>query len=59
MTTFILMLWTVVAAGSAGRVYTDWRPMGEFTSAAACVEAARQMNALDRYRCVAKAEQKP
>lgn len=49
---FTLLLWTVVAAGSSGRIYTDWRPVAHFSTAEQCRAAAADLNALDRYRCL-------
>lgn len=56
--TYILVFWTVVGyAGTKHSTYTklDWRPIGEFTSEASCVEAARVL-AIDttKFRCLKK-----
>lgn len=52
MNTIILVVFTVVAAGSSGRLYEDWRPIGEFRTEQACQAAAASMNVLNRYRCL-------
>lgn len=51
MTTYILVLWTVVAQNN----YTaarDWRPIAEFQTQALCETAATNLNVKDRYRCI-------
>jgi len=55
----ILVIWTVVASvGSSYAIYVrekDWRPIGEFSSVAACTEAARQLNVKpENFRCLPK-----
>lgn len=55
--TAILFVWTVVAA-SGTNISTwrelDWRPLGEFYSAADCERAARELALkAGRFRCVA------
>ena len=51
----ILIVWAIVA-GDRHLAYRDWKPLGEFSSVAACHEAARQLGYInnDKYRCVAK-----
>ena len=50
----ILMIWTVVAGNGLSSGFMDWRPIGEFVSAARCEEAAKQLSLGQRYRCVQK-----
>jgi len=53
--TYILMIWTIVAAGGGGNMnwsHSDWRPMGEFKTAAACQHAAEVLGVQNRARCV-------
>lgn len=51
----ILIVWAIVA-GDRHLAYRDWKPLGEFSSVAACHEAARQLGYInnDKYRCVTK-----
>lgn len=53
--TTILFLWTMVAAGSSGREYSDWRALAEFSNLANCEKAVERM-ALPKNltRCVPK-----
>lgn len=65
MNAVILVIWTVVGfAVTSGSVYErkDWRPVGEFATAEACDEAARQLGYPkydNRYRCLNKNLPKP
>ena len=54
--TTILFVWTMVAAGSSGREYMDWRALAEFTTPQNCQKAVERMGNVtpDRVRCVAK-----
>ena len=55
----ILFVWTVVAAGSGGRVYEDWRVLSEFSSSAACEKAITDLGLQPKKaRCVAKGTQR-
>lgn len=63
---YTLYLWTVVAVTTGGRLYQDWRPVGEFqsyislskdngpTAKELCEKAAKDLDLLtdNRYRCV-------
>ena len=51
----ILIVWAIVA-GDRIIAYRDWKPLGEFSSVAACNEAARQLGytETDKFRCVKK-----
>jgi hypothetical protein len=52
MTTYILMLWTVVAMNRS-YVKTDWRPIGEFYGQQLCENAAKELGVKPtEYRCV-------
>lgn len=53
--TYILVIWTIVAAANNGWHY-DYRPIGEFTSEATCKVAGEQLKITpDRpYRCLKK-----
>ena len=51
----ILFIWTMVAAGSGGREFMDWRPLGEFSSPQACQKAIATLGIEPaKARCVAK-----
>lgn len=53
--TTILFVWMMVAAGSGGREYRDWRALAEFSTPAACQAAIKALGlAEDKARCVAK-----
>lgn len=58
MSTYILVIWTVVGLGHYMGTTTkahDWRPIGEFTTEAACREGARQLNVPQKnFRCLKK-----
>lgn len=55
MATTILFMWTMVAAGSSGREYMDWRAIAEFTSLDHCKNAIQRMEIpVERVKCVAK-----
>ncbi len=56
MSITILFMWTVVAAGSSGRLYSDWRAVAEFTSIQHCKQAVERMGNIppNHVRCVAK-----
>lgn len=51
----LLIVWAIVA-GDRHVAYRDWKSLGEFSSVAACNEAARQLGYIDndKYRCVKK-----
>jgi hypothetical protein len=51
----ILIVWAIVA-GDRHLAHRAWKPLGEFSSVAACNEAARQLGYADndKYRCVKK-----
>jgi hypothetical protein len=55
-----LYVWTIVAAtphasGYTGKVFRDWRPMGEFQSTRACEQGAKTLSLQpDTFRCVRK-----
>lgn len=54
--THILVIWTIVGyAGTQSSTWReyDWRPIGEFKSAAACVHAGRSLGKRDaEFRCL-------
>ena len=51
----ILFVWTMVAAGSSGREYLDWRALAEFSTPAACQKAIAELVLKPgTARCVAK-----
>jgi hypothetical protein len=64
--TYILLIWTVVAAGAADRtpniIKYDWRPLGEFhqdnwerkyDAKQMCENAARELGLkTENYRCI-------
>ena len=53
--TYILILWTVVAASNSAGAKYDWRPIGEFSSEATCISASKLMGANpDTVRCLKK-----
>lgn len=53
--TTILFVWTIVAAGSSGREYVDWRVLAEFSAPAACKQAIATLGLpQETARCVAK-----
>lgn len=53
--TTILFLWTMVAAGSSGREYNDWRALAEFSSMVNCEKAVERMRIPKHLtRCVPK-----
>jgi len=60
---YALLIWTVVAAGSGGREYHDWKMLAEFHQAAhsetglaaqkKCEDAAQQLGLNSKlYRCI-------
>ena len=52
--TYILVFWTVVGL-TPYHAIRDWRPIGEFTNEASCVEAARILNIdKSKFRCLKK-----
>ena len=51
----ILFVWTMVAAGSSGREYSDWRALAEFSTPAACQKGIAELGLQPtKARCVAK-----
>lgn len=51
----ILFVWTMVAAGSSGREYPDWRALAEFSTPASCRAAIKALGLPEgRARCLAK-----
>lgn len=53
--TYILVFWTIVGgAGTSTSTWyeRDWRPIGEFKSAAACQHASVALGIGNRSRCI-------
>lgn len=57
--TYILFVWTVVAASAGSPPYKEWRPMGEFyevypmKAKEVCESAAKQLGYKDeKYWCI-------
>lgn len=49
----LLMIWTMVAAGSSGREYRDWRVLAEFSSPATCEKAIADLGlGPEKARCI-------
>lgn len=58
MLTYILVIWTVVAATPPvaivpGKIHMDWRPIGEFATSTSCENAAKTL-APTSFRCIKK-----
>lgn len=52
---YALLLWTVVAMAGDRHGQTekrDWRVIAEFNTIELCKDAARELNVIERYRCV-------